>query len=669
MKYPLVATRDGVFAYMQMLMEKEDSYRKLSSYIRKDFVLLRTHGEELARFHFIKDGVTEVTAEQIYDALAMTGEMTKEEVHRLMALEELACSELWAEKWKSDWPEGLSWLRGLEGDFSAQLLAGASRRAVAENDLAGAASFGALFGGPILMPYVQWLLNRSEAMGFKRLYFIARDGYILKGMADALIERLGLKIETHYIHGSRRAWRMPSYRGIEGELRGLVGWSHTQHIRNAEELAEVLDMPADKLRPYLVPEYFDEGHWLSYEGLNACVAALDRSKEFRQLLQRILTEKRKLVVDYLRQEIDTSDDDFAFVELGGGGFTQICLSRLIQDFYQGGVRTFFYKMDRVRRPSPECTFYNFFPSKLKNDLVVEMVCRAPEGQTEGYVREGERVVPVKKQGEREAYLAHGYGEYVQGVKAFTEAYVEAYAKLRGEPSLRASLACMNALAEQENNEVMEFFGGMPNRVTGREEGAPDFAPSLTKRQVQDMFVRYADGVTGAHYQGTDFEMSLKRSMPKVRAIAEKYMQRGGEIRNRWLKMFPMAAEAGFVNTGGLSVRPYSMLGKRVVLYGAGKRGQRWYTELSADKAIEVVQWLDKGYLRLKDELPVSGDMDSLGQVSFDWLLVDFADPEVLQSVIEELQGHGVALEKIYTRQRISDWMSDWISKWMNYLHV
>lgn len=660
MKYPLVATREGVFAYMQMLMEKEDSYRKLSSYIRENFVFLRMHGEELARFHFIKDGITDVTAEQIYDALAMTGELNEEEVHRLMALEELACSELWNEEWKSDLPEGLSWLSGLEGDFSAQLLAGAARRAVAENNFAGAASFGALFGGPILMPYVQWLLARSEAMGFKRLYFIARDGYILKGMADALIERLGLKIATHYIHGSRRAWRMPSYRGLEGELGGLVGWSHIQHIRSVEDLAEVLCLPVEELRPYLVTDYREDGFLFDGTALTACVWELERSQKFRQLLMERLVEKRKLAVDYLRQEIDTSDDDFAFVELGGGGFTQICLSRLMQDFYQGGVRTFFYKMDRVRRPSPECTFYNFFPSKLKNDLVVEMVCRAPEGQTEGYARDGERVVPVKKQGERETYLAHGYGEYVQGVKAFTETYVEAYAKFRGEPSLRASLACMNSLAEQENSEVTEFFGGMPNRVTGREEGAPDFAPPLTKRQVQDIFVRYADGVNGAHYQGTDFEMSLKRSTPFVRAKAGKYMQKGWEIRGRWLRLFP----EGSKDIGGRKL-PYSWLGKRVVLYGAGKRGQRWYQDLSADKVIEVVQWLDKDFLRLKDKLPVSGDMDSLGQVPFDWLLVDFADPEVLQSVIEELQEHGVASEKIYTRQRISEWISEWI----NYLHV
>ena len=668
MAYPIVASRKGVFAYMQMMMEKEKKYKDIPLHLKKDFALLRFHAEELTRFHFIEDGGTEITREQIYDALAMTGEMTDEEKADLRALEEKAFAQLWGDGFGQEGdasPEEIPWLSGLEEDFPAQLLAGAAKRAVLEKKLNGPARIGALYGGPILMPYVEWLLHLSETRGFKRLYFIARDGYILKIMADALIEKLNLDIETYYIHGSRRAWRTPSYSGGEGELQGLVGWSYTQHIRTAEDLAEVLYIPVEEIRPYLPQEYAEKGYELKSDYLAACTVCLDRSSDFRRNFKEILSEKHKLVIEYLKQEIDTSDDNFAFVELGGGGFTQICLSRLMQDFYQGGVRTFFYKMDRVRRPSPECTFYNFFPSKLRNDLVVEMVCRAPEGQTEGYTLEGDRVVPVKKQGEREAYLAHGYGEYVQGVRAFTEAYVEVYAKFRVEPSLRASLACMNALAEQENNEVTEFFGGMPNRVTGREEEAPDFAPPLTKRQVQDMFIRYADGVNGAHYQGTDFEMSLKRSSPKVRAIVEKYLQRGCEIRDRWLKMFPMAAEAGFVNTGGLSVHPYSMLGKRVVIYGAGKRGRRWYQELSADKAIEVVQWLDKGYLQLKDKLPVSGDMDSLGQVPFDWLLVDFADPCVLQSVIEELQGHGVALAKIYTRQRISDWVASWI----NYLHV
>ena len=62
---------------------------------------------------------------------------------------------------------------------------------------------------------------------------------------------------------------------------------------------------------------------------------------------------------------------------------------------------------------------------------------------------------------------------------------------------------------------------------------------------------------------------------------------------------------------------------------------------------------------------MTGDMESLGQVPFDWVMIDFANQKLLESVIEELQQRGVAKEKIYYPVRISEW----ISKWITYLHV
>ena len=174
-------------------------------------------------------------------------------------------------------------------------------------------------------------------------------------------------------------------------------------------------------------------------------------------------------------------------------------------------------------------------------------------------------------------------------------------------------------------------------------------------------MRYADGMIGAHYAGTDFNMSIKRSSPYIQRLVKKYRKNGGKIRERWLRMYPGACQYSYFNFGC----PYSLLGKRVVLYGAGQRGRRWYKELSADKAIEVVQWLDKDYLGLKAELPVTGDMDSLGQVPFDWVMIDFADQKLLETVMEELRQRGVAKEKIYYPARISEWISGWI----NYLRV
>ena len=457
---------------------------------------------------------------------------------------------------------------------------------------------------------------------------------------------------------------MPSYVGREGELGDLVRWSYPQHIHNIDDLADVLQVSVDDIKEYVPPEFADTGGQLTFNELSACIYAMDKSDEFRRTLKQCLAEQRKLVVDYLKQEIDTSDDDFAFVELGGSGLTQICLARIMKDFYCGKIRTFFYKMDCVRRDDGKCVFYNFFPSRLKNDLIIEMVCRAPEGQTEGYKRNMGKVVPVKKEGEAEIYLEQGYGNYIKGIDTFIEAYAEVASKYRPDPSLKTSLACMDYISRQESSEVMLYFAGLPNRVTGREEKTAPYAPTLTKRQIQDIYVRHVNG-GGAFYQGTDLDISRKRSLPYIRRKAEKYKKYGWNIRSRWLQMFPEVTEAGEVTAWGMRCLPYSWLGKRVILYGAGKRGRRWYKELSDDKAIEVVQWLDKDYLTLKDELPVTGDMASLGQVPFDWVMIDFANQKLLESVIEELQQRGVAKEKIYYPVRISEW----ISKWITYLHV
>ena len=77
MLYPRVATRMGVYAYMQRVMNEEVAYQGISDYVRRNFPLLRQHAEELARFHYIKDDVKDVTMEQIYAALLMTGEVTE----------------------------------------------------------------------------------------------------------------------------------------------------------------------------------------------------------------------------------------------------------------------------------------------------------------------------------------------------------------------------------------------------------------------------------------------------------------------------------------------------------------------------------------------------------------------------------------------------------------
>lgn len=61
-------------------------------------------------------------------------------------------------------------------------------------------------GAIVLMPYVEWIIDICQKRNITTLYFIARDGYILKKIADQYIDAFQLEIWTEYIYGSREAW-------------------------------------------------------------------------------------------------------------------------------------------------------------------------------------------------------------------------------------------------------------------------------------------------------------------------------------------------------------------------------------------------------------------------------------------------------------------------------
>lgn len=66
---------------------------------------------------------------------------------------------------------------------------------------------GATTAGPIFVSYISYVLEQSLRLGIGNLYFLARDGYVLKKIADTMIERQHLAIKTAYIYSSRDSWQ------------------------------------------------------------------------------------------------------------------------------------------------------------------------------------------------------------------------------------------------------------------------------------------------------------------------------------------------------------------------------------------------------------------------------------------------------------------------------
>lgn len=95
----------------------------------------------------------------------------------------------------------------LTESVEAQLILGINQYLENTMDQSTNYKIGFSVAGPILFNYVRWIVDFSGKNKIESLFFIARDGYILKKIADLYIKSQDLSISTKYIYGSRKAWR------------------------------------------------------------------------------------------------------------------------------------------------------------------------------------------------------------------------------------------------------------------------------------------------------------------------------------------------------------------------------------------------------------------------------------------------------------------------------
>ena len=216
-------------------------------------------------------------------------------------------------------------------------LAGAGRlgrlRAVAEGAEPDVSAIAADTALPFLIGFGLWVLSQARRHGVDRLYFVARDGEILREVTQALAAARGDAVECRYLYGSRRVWQLAA-RGTaqhqDAELwlpDGIDGSERTA----AEVLelvgltpAEAFDLTAD---PVLAPGRADAP--LGPDGFASLRRALDREPLQSRARERA-RERRDLLVGYLDAEGVTAPGA-ALVDVGWTGRASRALEDVLLD--------------------------------------------------------------------------------------------------------------------------------------------------------------------------------------------------------------------------------------------------------------------------------------------------------------------------------------------------
>lgn len=503
------------------------------------------------------------------------------------------------------WKNYCRWLEiaigEMKDNIQAEYIFGATANLLSMNNPKDFAyEAGAGYAAPVLYPYVKWVVEQAAGMGIKKLFFVARDGYILKKMADKIIAGNGLNISTEYIFGSRRAWRLPAVTDGDFDIAQLIKWSYPRLVSSYDKLAEVFDIEEIELKSCL-PDGHREKITISESEKDSVFSMLEANKEkLKGIIADKQKDKRKRVKSYLDQTLG-NQKNYAFVELIGSGYTQKCLSKLLKGISEETVRTFYYKLDAGNES--ECINYSLLNNNPPFANIIEVLCAANHGQTIDYSYDGKEWKPVFGEDEGQFLDAYGFESYLKGIEDYTDVAMKR--PISFDKSVVERL--FKILEKYEDEKLYDFIADMPYSIRGVNKEVTSYAPRLTTDDIWRIFYEFRDEPVYQHYAGYNIEYSIRRLTGNERQLV-------------------------------YSLRMYNQIKDNVIIYGAGKKGQLLKEQLTNGSKYHanVVAVIDKKY----------DNIDSISKYEYDQIIISVANKDVMEEIKSELVCRNIPEKKI-----------------------
>ena len=254
--------------------------------------------------------------------------------------------------------------------------------------------------GPVMLSYVRWVLDESLKRNLKRLYFLARDGYLLYEIAKRICKEKDIDIDCRYLYCSRQSLRMPSYHLIGDEAYELLllgGYYVTPKTILERALLDKNEIDAVCQELNIV----DKDKPFSDKELESFRIAVKRCDIYKNAIEKRSKEAYPLTIEYFRQQGIFDCDSFAIVDSGWTGSMQRSLRQLLCGAGYGGKITGFYfgmyAEPKDKEDGEYLTFYFDAKSGAKrkanfNNNLFECMLSANHPMTVGYVRRDDGTV-------------------------------------------------------------------------------------------------------------------------------------------------------------------------------------------------------------------------------------------------------------------------------------
>lgn len=317
---------------------------------------------------------------------------------------------------------------------------------------------------PSLFFYVSWIIDKSVEQDLKRLYFLARDGYVLKEIAVLICKNRGLDIEIRYLFVSRYALRAACL-GIISKTEVLEYIGHSSQQVSVDVILSRCYFDDKQKESLIIDEkIISTSHILTESEREGFINQLSSNGKFWEFISLNSGMALEQCVNYFNQE-GLFSGDVSIIDSGWSGSIQRNIRQILENSgIQSKISGFYFGM-YVAPKVEDGTYYTYYFSwntgfKRKvhfNNNLFECMLSAPHGMTKGYEKNAEKIVPILSESramkEIELVLLQ-----IESIKETVDSILQNKIKLLSERSIYTLMKRAMLFPKKEESLILgEFY--------------------------------------------------------------------------------------------------------------------------------------------------------------------------------------------------------------------
>ena len=183
--------------------------------------------------------------------------------------------------------------------------------------------FGNIAFGPILLSFSKWLLNSLKEKKINKVYFFARDGFVMKQAFDIINDDENIK--SYYFYASRRSIIVPSLWTLNSydEIFDSIAFSEKITLKSFLKKIGLDDLKI---------EYVCENYGIE-DNKTYSIQEIRKNSDFMSNIFPLVVENSKKEWESFKSYISSIDfkDKVAIVDIGWNGTMQRAIEKLLPE--------------------------------------------------------------------------------------------------------------------------------------------------------------------------------------------------------------------------------------------------------------------------------------------------------------------------------------------------